>query len=354
MKIALITDTHWGIRNDSSIMHDQMKKFLDEIFFPEIKRAGIEHVIHLGDLVDRRKYINYLTAKRLREDFLDRLLEEDLQMDIIVGNHDTFYKNTNRVNSLQELLKENYANIRVWDDVPHDVMFDGTNILMLPWICDENREQSFENIKNSKSPIVMGHLELNGYEMYRGHVSDHGDDPKIFDKFDLVCSGHYHTRSNSSNIFYLGTPAQYNWSDHGDPKGFHVLDTKTRGLTFIENPYNIFHKMFYDDLNKTIDQVIVFDADKYKNCYVKIVVKNKTNPYWFDLVIDKIEKAGVADLQVVEDHLNLDLADDTDIVSEAEDTISIIRSYIGSMTVNDHKRVENIIQSLYIEAHEIA
>jgi hypothetical protein len=112
--------------------------------------------------------------------------------------------------------------------------------------------------------------------------------------------------------------------------------------------------MFYDDLNKTIDQVIVFDADKYKNCYVKIVVKNKTNPYWFDLVIDKIEKAGVADLQVVEDHLNLDLADDTDIVSEAEDTISIIRSYIGSMTVNDHKRVENIIQSLYIEAHEIA
>jgi len=355
MKIALITDTHWGIRNDSTIMHDQMKKFLDDVFFPYLDKHDVRAVCHLGDLVDRRKYINFNTALRLRQDFLTPLFERDTVLHIIAGNHDTYFKNTNRVNALRELVQDKYADkFYIYDQLPWEVNFDGTSVLMLPWICDENKEVSMHAIENSKSPIVFGHLELSGFEMYRGHVSDHGEDSKIFDKFDLVCSGHYHTRSNSSNIFYLGTPAQYNWSDYGDPKGFHILDTSTRELTFIENPYNIFHKMFYDDLNKSIVEVIVFDAEKYRNCYVKLVVKNKTNPYWFDLVIDKIEKVGVADLQVVEDHLNLDLTEDNDIVSEAEDTISIIRSYIGGMTVSDRKRVEGIIQSLYIEAHEIA
>lgn len=331
-----------------------MKRFLDDIFFPSLIENNIDTVIHLGDLVDRRKYINYLTAKRLRDDFLNPIWEKGITMHIIAGNHDTFYKNTNEVNSLKELVSGKYDNVHIWDQLPINWNFDGTNILLLPWICDENRDATFEAIKNSKSPIVMGHLELNGYEMYRGHISDHGDDPKIFDKFDLVCSGHYHTRSNSSNIFYLGTPAQYTWSDYNDDKGFHILDTETRTLTFIQNPYTSFKKFFYDDLNKQMDEVLLFDANEFKDCYVKVVVKNKTNPYWFDLVIDRLEKSGAADLQVVEDHFNLDLEADSDIVNEAEDTMSIVRKFIGSMNINtDKKRVETIIQNLYIEAHAI-
>jgi len=354
VKIALITDTHWGVRNDSVIMHNQMKKFLDDIFFPELERHGIDTIIHLGDLVDRRKYVNYLTAKRLRDDFLIPLQDRGITMHIIAGNHDTFYKNTNEVNALHELISGKYDNVHVYSMTPTTIKFDGTDILMLPWICDDNKEIILNAIKQAKAPIVMGHLELNGYEMYRGHVSDHGDDPKIFDKFDLVCSGHYHTRSNSSNIFYLGTPAQYTWSDYGDDKGFHILDTDTRSLTFISNPHTSFKKFFYDDLNKQLDEVLVFDAENYKDCYVKVIVKNKTNPYWFDLVIERLEKSGAADLQVVEDHFNLDLEADSDIVNEAEDTMSIVRKFISSMNINtDHKRVETIIQNLYIEAHQI-
>jgi DNA repair exonuclease SbcCD nuclease subunit len=354
MKIALITDTHWGVRNDSLIMHNQMKKFLDEVFFPTLARENIDTVIHLGDLVDRRKYINYLTAKRLRDDFLTPLWDKGITMHIIAGNHDTFYKNTNEINALKELVVGKYDNVKVYSLTPTTYNFDGTYILMLPWICDDNREITFRSIEQAKAPIVMGHLELNGYEMYRGHVSDHGDDPKIFDKFDLVCSGHFHTRSNNGNIFYLGTPAQYMWSDFNDDKGFHILDTDTRALTFIPNPYQVFRKFYYDDINKQMDEVLLFDAEQYKDCYVKIIVKNKTNPYWFDLVIERLEKSGAADLQVVEDHFNLNLEADSDIVSEAEDTMTIVRNFIGSMNINtDKKRVENIIQNLYIEAHQI-
>ena len=354
MKIALITDTHWGIRNDSSIMNNHMKRFLDEVFWPLLDREGIDTVIHLGDLVDRRKYINYLTAKRLREDFLDPMMTKGFDLHIIAGNHDTFYKNTNNVNALDELLSYKYHNVQIYIQ-PTEINIGGIDMLLLPWICDENRDASFETINSSKSPVVMGHLELNGFEMYRGHVSDHGDDPKIFDKFDVVCSGHYHTRSTNGNIHYLGAPLQFTWTDYNDQKGIHIFDTETRELTFIKNPYTIFNKFFYDDINKNMEEVIAFDSSVYKDCYVKVVVKNKTNPYWFDLVVDKLEKCGAADIQVVEDNFNLDLETDSDIVNEAEDTMSIIRKFIGGMNIkSDNKRVENIIQNLYTEAHNIS
>ena len=354
MRIALITDTHWGVRNDSPIMHNHMKKFLDEVFFPTIDREGIDTIIHLGDLVDRRKYINYVTARRLRKDFLDPLQSRNITMHVIAGNHDTFYKNTNEVNALRELIVGKYDNVHVYDSKPIDIYPDDNPLLLLPWICDENREDTLQAINKSQAPIALGHLELAGYEMYKGQVSDHGDDPKIFNKFDLVLSGHYHTRSNSGNIYYLGTPVQYTWSDSVDVKGFHILDTNTRSLEFFPNPNQIFHKFFYDDLNKQMDEVFNFDVEAYKNCYVKVIVKNKTNPFWFDIVIEKLERAGVADLQVVEDHFHLDLEADDDIVNEAEDTISIINKFIDGMNINtDRKRVENVIQNLYIEAHDI-
>jgi DNA repair exonuclease SbcCD nuclease subunit len=351
MRIALISDTHWGVRNDSPIIMDHLKTFLNETFFPKLEAEGIKTIIHLGDLVDRRKYINYVTATRLRQDFLDVCKAKGIKVYVIAGNHDTYYKNTNEINALRELVVGKYDNVFVYSIAPSLVMFDDTPIVMLPWLCSENKDESLKFLNETKAPIVMAHLELAGFEMYRGNVSHDGDDPKIFDKFDIVCTGHYHTRSSRGNIHYLGTPVQYVWSDFGDDKGFHILDTKTRELTFYQNPKPIFYKFFYDDLNKQMDEVLVFDSEQYKNCYVKVIIKNKTNPLWFDNVIDRLEKSGVVDLQVVEDHLNLNLEADEDIVSEAEDTSTILRNYIQSMTINtDKKRVEDIVNSLYAEA----
>ena len=167
MKIALITDTHWGIRNDNVNFHDNTKKFLEEVFFPYIDKNEVTKIIHLGDLVDRRKYVNFLTAKRLREDFLEPLWDRKLETHIIVGNHDVFYKNTNKVNSLKELVSGNYDNINVYIK-PTEINLGGVDILLLPWINDENREEALNTINTAKSKVVMGHLELRGFEMFRG------------------------------------------------------------------------------------------------------------------------------------------------------------------------------------------
>ena len=347
MKIALITDTHWGVRNDNVVFMDNSKKFLDDIFFPYCRTNGIKTVVHLGDLVDRRKYININTANRLRKDFLEPLREFDVH--IIAGNHDTYFKNTNQINALKELLPA-YP-FKIYDKFPQEVEFDNTYVLMTPWICDDNRKLTLEKFKSTPSQIIMGHLELAGFEMYRGSMVSHGDDRKIFDRFDMVLSGHYHHRSSDGSIHYLGNHGEFTWSDYDDPKGFHVLDTETRDLTFIQNPYTMFTKLWYNDasedfLNKEIDY------SKYKDKILKVIVTNKNNPFWFDKFIENIEQENPIEIQIVEDHLNLALEEDSNIVDEAESTIDIFKKYINQFETEDKmkKKIETTIVELYQEA----
>jgi len=347
LKIALITDTHWGVRNDHVAFLDNSKKFLDELFFPYLAEHEISHITHLGDIVDRRKYINFNTALRLREDFLDPLLKRNISLHIIAGNHDTYFKNTNRVNALHELIEGKYSNVTTFIE-PTVVQLGDLDILYLPWICDENRKQTMELIRNASAQIAMGHLELAGFEMYRGSMVSHGDNVRDFEKFDMVMSGHYHHRSSDGHIFYLGSHAEFTWSDYDDQKGFHIFDTKTRQLTFIKNPYRMFNKVWYNDAESNPEDI---DVKDYAGQFLKVIVTSKNDPYRFDRFIDQLQKVAL-DIQIVEDHLNMNMEDDTDIVREAESTIDIFKHHIEQINIQnlDKVRLQNTIVELYQEA----
>jgi DNA repair exonuclease SbcCD nuclease subunit len=350
MKIALITDTHWGVRNDSIAFHDNNKKFLDDVFFLTLTSLGIDHVIHLGDIVDRRKYVNFLTAKRLRDDFLDPLDSMGVSIDIIAGNHDVYYKNTNEVNALEELVNGRYKNARVFTEAATVAQEDGTPILYVPWINETNRRGTLDEIKRSSAAVVLGHLELEGFQMYRGSMVSHGDSPDLFGRFDLVCSGHYHHKSTSGNIHYLGSHSQFTWSDYDDPRGFHVLDTQTKELTFVENPYTMFEKVWYNDRGKTVADIP--DFARYTGKIIKVIVSEKNNPYMFDMYVESLERANPMEIQIVDDHLNLALEDDEAIVNEAESTLDIFKSQIDLMSAPniDKNRLEKTVVDLYTEA----
>jgi DNA repair exonuclease SbcCD nuclease subunit len=346
MKIAIITDTHWGIRNDSPIFIKNTKKFLDDIFFPTLKSESINRVFHLGDLVDRRKYINFVTANSLRNDFLDVLEKNNIQTDIITGNHDTYYKNTNSINCLDELILGKYHNINIHNS-PKEIEINNTKILLLPWICDDNRQKVFDVISKTTSKICMSHLELIGFQMYKGHLATEGDDPKKFDKFNFVFSGHYHHKSYTNNIYYLGSHGEFIWSDYDDPRGFHIFDLETKELQFIQNPYKIFKKIWYDENEKNKK-----DLGDLSSSIIKVIVKNKQNPYEFDKFMESIEKNNPYELQTVEDHLNLNIEEDSDIVNEAESTIDIFKKYIDKSEIPNinKKQLENMLVQIYNEA----
>lgn len=348
MKIAIITDTHFGVRNDSEYFLNKSKLFLDNIFFPYLKKENINTVFHLGDIVDRRKYINFNTSKRIREDFLIPLYENKIETHIILGNHDIYYKNINDINAVEEIIDKRFDNFKVYYQ-PLEITICDVKILMLPWICEQNKELTHELIKNTKSQICMGHLELNGFEMFKGgSVCDHGIDRKIFDKFDIVCSGHFHHKSTSSNIHYLGTPYEMTWSDFDDPKGFHILDLSTRELNFIQNPFKTFKKIFYDDKDKDS-----LEENEIKNCkdsIVKVVVTHKENPYLFDKFIDLIEEASPQEYQIVE--YSPEYEKDNDEIDEAESTLDIFKQYIQKSEIKgiNKTKLEKTIIDLYNEA----
>ena len=345
MKIALVTDTHFGARGDHLAFDKQFDKFYTETFFPTLVERGIKNVIHLGDMFDRRKYINYLTLRNCRKYFFDPMLKLGIKLDVIVGNHDVFYKNTNDINS-PGLLLQQYSNLSAYDR-PVELTYDGLDILMLPWICTDNYEDSMTMIKDTSATVCLGHLELAGFQMHRGQVNDHGFSPSIFNRFDLVCTGHFHHRSSNGPIHYLGNPYELTWADYEDPRGFHIFDTETRELEFIVNPNRMFYKIFFNDQYQTE----AYEYQYLKDCFVKVIVQTKENQVNFDMLIDRLEKVGPADLQVVDDHLNMDLEDNDDILESAEDTLTLLSRFCEQIdTKADKKKLDLLLRELYSEA----
>jgi len=305
-----------------------MQKFTSKVFFPYLKKHKIKTCIHLGDLVDRRKYISFKTAKYLRQDFLEPLQQQGIITHIIMGNHDTSYRAHHEVNALHELVDGKYNNIKIYDN-PTEVIFDEKKMLFIPWICDSNYTKTMELLNESNAQIVMGHLELSGFEMHRGNISHSGINRDAFNRFNIVCSGHYHHKSSNGNINYIGSMSEHTWSDYNDPRGFHIFDTETLKLEFIPNPYIMFKKIWYDDSkgNDPLD----FKPKEYKDTIVKVVISNKENPYLYDTFISKLEDSGTIDVIPVDDHLNLDVGEEE--VNENQDTLSIFTSYVEAMDV---------------------
>ena len=351
MKIAIINDTHFGARNDNSNFNEYFYKFYDNVFFPYVKNNNIKTCIHLGDLMDRRKYVSYKTSKDFRERFISPFTEMGIDLHIMIGNHDTFYKNTNDVNSVVELLGERHKNIKIYSEAA-EVEFDETKILFLPWINNQNVFNSETIIKETNAPICMGHLEIAGFQMMKGFVNEHGLDKSVFRKFDTVFSGHFHIKSDDGHIYYLGAPYELYWNDCDDKKGFHIFDTETREMERIENPYTIHKKVYYDDTQNDYSK---FDINQLVNHYVKIIVVNKKDLYQFDQFVDRVLRADCYEVKIIEDFSDLDANTvSDDIVENTEDTMTLLSKYIEELDTSlDKNRLINLQRQLYTEAQDL-
>ena len=347
MKIALITDTHFGARNDSLIFNDFFKRFYDNVFFPTLKERGITKVLHLGDVVDRRKFINYKTLNSMKEILFLPLKEMGINMDIIVGNHDIYYKNTLAVNSMSELT-DGMDHVTVHVE-PTEVSLDGKNkAVFLPWICADNEEQTRTLIEKTRAPVAFGHLQIEGIEQHKGSFAIEGYSQSMFKAFQKVFSGHFHHKSETGNITYLGNPYEITWSDYNDQRGFHIYDTETMEVEMVNNPYSMFHKIYYDDSKGKIDHI---DVSQYEDCYVKIIIKNKENQYLFEALMDNLVRGGVGHISVVDNLFDIeDLGEDIESIDDVEDTMSVIRNCVDGLQLKNKESLNKLMQDLYNEA----
>ena len=351
MKIALLNDTHCGVRNNNQMFAEYQGRFYREVFFPYLDEHNIKNIIHLGDYFDRRRDVNFYSLHKNHEHFIQPMVERGITMDLIVGNHDIYFKSTNELNSPEFLLKSD--NINVYTD-PITKEYDGLEIALLPWINSENEEEVEEFLQLTTAPFVMSHLEVNGGMVGPGHFHGGGTPASWFERFEQVFSGHFHHKSTLGNIRYLGSQMEFTWNDFGDDKYFHVFDTETREIEAIQNPLKMFHKVFYNDTNETLMTIKKKDFSPLKDTFVKVIVTDKNEPYWFDVFIEEITKVCPADLKVVEDHSNLDVLNEDELVGEAEDTLTILTKHIDSLNIDgDKAKLDTLMRSLYTESLDI-
>ena len=343
MKILLITDQHFGVRNDNEHFINHYKKFYGQVVIPFIKASGIKEIISLGDTFDRRRYINFHSLDEAKEMWFDQLIKLGCNHTMLIGNHDIYYKNTLKINAPHEILGEYNFDVI---DKPTTKSYDGVDILLLPWICDDNKSEVFEAVQRSKAPVCMGHLELNGFEAHPGHIMESGMDGTFFNKFKRVFSGHYHQKSTKGNISYLGNPYQLYWNDYGCKRGFHVFDTSTLKTTFYRNPFDIFYKLYYNN------GVSIPESEDLKGSFVKLIVEEKGDYQKFDYAVKQLQNIGLGDLKIVEDlSAELECSDST---LETEDTMTLLESYIDEIELKvDKSNVKSVMRSLYVEASEL-
>ena len=340
-KIALITDTHIGVRNDSPIFQENFRKGA-KFFFDYLDKREIMHCIHLGDVYDRRKYINFVSAKLCREAFLNELQDRRISTYLLLGNHDVYFKDTNSVNAFDELIRNRYPYTGLITS-PYEVNHDGCKMLLLPWMTADNYDECMEAIKKTEATVLFGHLELVGFEMHKGQVAEHGLDKNIFSKFDRVFSGHYHHRSGRDNIVYLGAFGFYTWSDYDDYRGFAIFDTETLEVEYIRNPYCPFKVVNYDEANP------ITEFDEYQDCYVKVYIKNRENLYTFDQFMEKMYDSKPADISIIEEDLVSVTTDDA--LDGTEDTPTILSNYIDGLTLQvDSDILKKYMIGIYQEA----
>ena len=350
MKVAIITDTHYGCRKGSQLFHDYFEQFYKNIFFPTLDKEGIKHVIHMGDVFDSRRGIEFKSLKWAKRVVFDPLKERGITVDMMVGNHDAYYKNTNDINAV-DLLLEEYDNVTPYSETA-TVDLDGRKAIYVPWINEDNEKETYKEIDKTDATVAFGHLELIGFKVNNYVTMDHGTDPGKFDKFERVYSGHFHTRSNNGKVYYLGNPYEMFWSDVGDTRGFTIFDTETLEHTPVNNPYRLFYSVYYEDTDYQM-----YDTRELKDKLVKVIIRKKTDQVKFEKFIDKIYTSGVADLKVIENFAfsNLDPGfEDGDTDIESEDTMSILDRYIDETeTELDKSVIQGIIREVYQEACEL-
>ena len=346
MQIAILNDTHCGIRNSSDIFMDYQEQFYRDVFFPYLLENNIKHILHLGDYYDNRKTINFKALQHNRKIFLEPMRKHGITMDIIPGNHDVYYKNTNELNALKE-LQGHYMNEVNLILEPRVMNYDGLKVGLIPWINDENEKESLEFINNCKADIIGAHLELTGFEMSAGMPCHDGMNPKLFERFEMVLSGHFHTRSHQDNIFYLGSQMEFFWNDCQDKKYFHVLDTDTREITPVENPITIYEKIYYDHT-----QMKKFANLNYlDNKFVKVIVTNKGDHYEFERFIDRVQAQKIHELKIQEDFKEFVGENVEDEQISLDDTETIVYNYIDAVNTDlDKDRIKREVSELMTEA----
>lgn len=333
-KIAIVTDTHFGARNGSIDILNNQKEFFISQFLPYLKENNIDTIIHAGDVFDNRKTQDMRIVTEWKN-LIQKTLNDGFKWHIIIGNHDTYYKNTNSINSA-ELCLPIHKNLKIYRESTN-VKINDIDMCFVSWINEENYEHTMSVINESKAKLCIGHLELIGFEYQKNSIATHGFEASIFSKFDKVLSGHYHTRSNKGNVYYLGCPYEMTWNEANQKLGFYTID-KTLNLTFIENNVKIFNTIYYNE-----DKPLELTEKLITGKFIKIYIDKREDLYKYDMWFKKLESFQPANISVIEPEF-FNIVNNNELEFSIKSDDDLIISYVNNQT--DFANKEELINFL--------
>lgn len=346
MKVILLGDLHMGARTGDLDFARFFNKFFSDVLYPYMRENGINTIIQAGDYFDNQTSLVYDAWKLCKPVWVNGLKEENFKMYVLVGNHDISYKNTLRVNSPDLILDEYKPVIQVIQE-PTTLDLDGYLFDVVPWICKDNQAQVMEFIKKQTGSALLGHFAIEGFPMYKGgQIEKRGISKMIFENYPFVFSGHFHTKSESDNIQYLGVPYEITWADFNDDKGFHVFDTETQTCEFVKNPNTMFEKILYTE-------GMELDTESLHGKIVRLVVTDRGNLKKYTAFLDALKQLPLKDLDIVESVSNTAAVTeiDMDAVDWIDDTESYIKKVVDSIETD---LVKDDVSSYLVSLHNRA
>ncbi|QDB73356.1 DNA endonuclease [Vibrio phage VAP7] len=362
MKLLRIGDLHVGARSGNEFMREFIKDYLMNHVLEYMIQNGIKHAIQAGDWMDIRRSLPGRDRQWIVDEFVPKLVEHGLEFWAIPGNHDLTNRNTIEPNWIQWLEQEGQGQIHYIGHA-QDVMIEDHLVCMVPWICRENYDSTLEHLKQSKAKHCVGHFELAGFNMYQGSTCEDGQiSTSLLQKFELVDSGHFHTRSKQGNIGYLGTPYHINWQDFldGDNRGFDILDTETMESKFIRNKVSqtLFRTFDYDwsliaddkeSQKQLTDTKWLEDEFGLKGQIIRVTCINRENATHYKKFVAAMRNVECLNQQIIDKSVNI--VTDEVVVDEDElkkDTLSVIKEKVNSTEGIDQKAVSSILEASYL------
>lgn len=328
---AVFTDLHLGVHQNSTAWHNIGLRWADW-FVEELKKNKITNIIFAGDFFHSRSEISVNTIHTAAT-LLDKF--KDFELYMIVGNHDSYYKQKAEVHSLSIL--SGYSNVTIFDKVATKKISDKT-VTFCPW--------GFNMADIPVSDILFGHFEIESFQMNAHKLCEDGIKPiNLLDKSSLIFSGHFHMNEereyDNGKIIYIGSPFQLDFGERDCKKGYYVIDFDTLNYTFYENTVTPVHKKYF--ISEVLDgEDLKPDfLDILHNNFIRLVIDIKIDQKKLDEIIHKVNSCEPATF-------NIDPLIDFDLVAEQETSdlsgIDISKAIVEFVNLLDIEQKEEVIK----------
>lgn len=318
MKLLILGDLHYGIKSNEYVVDKKLNCVLNEYVFPYMKKNSIRHIVHLGDVFENRKGVNSESGFNYVKYFLLPIIENDLILYQILGNHDIFYDKNNKINTLKMFFSLiNNSNLKLIENYER-IVLDKKKIYLVSYGSDIDISEIYGD-------ILFGHFNIDGFEMQKGVSVYNGMKQSLFSNFKNVFSGHIHRRDKQKNITYVGSLVENNFGENDFIHGFYVFDLDKNEIEFIPIEEKIFIKIKQDEIDK---------YDNFNDKVVEIEFNEENSSIESENIIEKLQILNPTGIKIK--YINKEIKN---IEVENYDFMNVLKEYIENIEEKFNKEI---------------